>query len=79
MVEFNTVRHPSCRLLHLSWLHYGIAHTQLVLNSTKAERNSKARLGRIIVAAVIVGVEKLLEPLQKFEIILKAALNEAIY
>lgn len=43
-----------------------------------AHRNAEARLHRIVVATVVVGVEEFLEPLQKLEVVLKAAADQFV-
>lgn len=53
-------------------------NAELVLNGAIAQLNAKPRLQRIIITAIVIGIEKLFEPLQKFKVILETTLDQLI-
>lgn len=51
----------------------------VVVGGSGAQRETSPRLQRVVLSAVVVRVEKLLEPLQKLKIVLEPALDQFIY
>lgn len=56
-----------------------IARAKLILYSSGAKRYTKTCFQRIVFSAIIICIEKLLKPLQKFEIILETTFYQFIH
>ena len=71
-----------CLTWYLTFLrHFGayVTSAKFILNGSSTQWYAKACLQRIILSTIIICIEKLFKPLQKFEIILETALYQLIH
>lgn len=54
-------------------------HTELIVNRSVAQRYTETSVHRIVFASIIICIEELFEPLQKFEIVLEATFYQFIH
>lgn len=54
-------------------------HAELILNGARAQLDTRTFLQRIVLTAIVIGVEELFEPLQELEIVLETAFDQFIH